>query len=534
MATSRVPALRLPIHVTRRPSRRLVVVAAVAVVLAIMTAGPAAPPPTGPADDKALDTWLDARLADAGYPGASVALLRGDGTVHLTVRGDADASGRPVTAATPFVIGSLAKSLTAMGILRLADDGRVALDAPATAYLPELRSADGPASNVTIRDLLDQTSGLPAQAIAIGAPPEPSTGPATPTTALAALARVHLAAVPGTQYAYSNANYVVLGATIEAVTGEPYATAMDDLVFGPLGMTHTTADHATAVAMGLGDAHRLWFGLASARPALWRSDLAPAGFIASTPTDLLRPIGMILAGGTMNGQPFLTPASIRALTTGTVPTGVGGGRYAMGWVDGDRDGVRTIAHAGSTTDMAAFQAIDPGSRDAIVVLADAQSAPFELLGKIDGIGYGALDLMAGRAPGGTLDAFYPTIDLVLLVLLVRWSWSLVRLGRETWRHETPSRSARGRVRRSLGFAFRAYLDVLVPVVILVRMPDLLGAGWPDLVRTDVGLVLAVVVALRLVDGGLRTAGWWRERSMASGVIASAPGTAAAPTASVAG
>ena len=121
--------------------------------------------------------------------------------------------------------------------------------------------------------------------------------------------------------------------------------------------------------------------------------------------------------GRPTAERFLSPAGVAALTTGAAPTGVGDARYAMGWVDTTHDGLRTIAHDGSTTDMAAVQVIAPASRDGVIVLADAQSIPYEVLGKIDMIGLGALDHMLGRQADGTLERFYPIVDVVLLVLL---------------------------------------------------------------------------------------------------------------------
>jgi CubicO group peptidase (beta-lactamase class C family) len=66
---------------------------------------------------------------------------------------------------TPFVIGSLSKGLTALAVLRLVDAGRIALDEPAVRYVPTFRTADAQASAaITVRQLLNQTSGLPASA----------------------------------------------------------------------------------------------------------------------------------------------------------------------------------------------------------------------------------------------------------------------------------------------------------------------------------------------------------------------------------
>ena len=60
-----------------------------------------------------------------------------------------------------------------------------------------------------------------------------------------------------------------------------------------------------------------------------------------------------------------------------------------------------------------------------------------------------------------------------------------------------------------GITFHGYLDLLVPLVLLLRAPDAFAAPWSVLVRTDIGLVLAVFIALRLTGGALRLTGWWR-------------------------
>ena len=489
--------------------------AAIAVVgaLALVNLAPSADGPLPPANDAAVDAYLDAEIADAGYPGASIAVIRDGQVEHLQAIGTADASDRPVTSETPFVIGSLSKSLTALGIMRLVDAGRVAVDAPVATYLPGFRTADAGAPPITIHQLLDHTSGLSPAAADL------SSAPTTLTGFVHALADVAPIAAPGASYAYANVNYVVLGAVIEAVTGQPYADAMETLVFEPLAMNHTAADLATARRLGLGDAHRMWFGLAVAQTPLFRADLVPAGFIVSTADDMAHPIEMLLAGGTYGGRPFLSAASVAAITTGAIRLPIGSGRYAMGWVDETRDGLRTVLHDGSTTDMAALQAFAPASRTGIVVLANAQGIPYELFGKLDAIGLGALDRMLGRQSNGTLEHFYPVLDVALLALLAFWLRGLARLARGAWRRE-PARGA-WRVRRIGAFVIRGYLDVIIPVLLVVRVPAVFSAPWGAMLRTDVGLVIAVFIVLRLTDGGLRVAGWWRHGGIRAQAGASA-------------
>ncbi|MFL5755624.1 MAG: serine hydrolase [Chloroflexota bacterium] len=245
--------------------------------------------------------------------------------------------------------------------------------------------------------------------------------------------------------------------------------------------------------------------MADTRRPLFREDFMPAGFVASTAEDMAKAIEMILANGVVSGRPFLSSASVAVLTTGTGPANVTGARYAMGWNEQDRDGVRTLVHDGSTTDMASFQGIVPAAGTGLVLLADAQSIPFELMGKIDFVGLGALDQMIGRAPRGTLDHFYPAVDAFLVILFGLMIRGLVLQVRKIGRGEQPRR--RGPVRRGSVLALWTYLDVFVPFAILTNGPLFLGADWSVLVRTDVGLVLALIAAIRIADGGLRLVGW---------------------------
>ncbi len=484
-----------------RSARVRIIVAAGVVALVVVNGMPAPGGIRAPADDHAIVAYLEAQVADAGYPGASVAIIRNGHLSRIDAIGTADSAGRPVTPDTPFVIGSLSKSLTALAILRLAGSGAIELDAPVARYLPGFRTASTDPTPITVRQALTHTSGLPGSAIGLSSAPSSIRGQ------VATLARITPLGAPGARYAYANANYVVLGAIIESVTSQTYPEAMQALVFGPLGMTHTTADPEAARRLGLGDAHRLWFGIPMASPPLLRADLAPAGFIASTAGDLARPIEMLLAGGTFDGARFLDPASVAALTTGVAPTGVGDARYAMGWVDTTRSGSRTISHDGSTTDMAAVQVVDPTSGDGVVLLADAQSIPYEVLGKVDMIGFGALDQMLGRQPDGTLEKFYPIVDLVLVVGLAMMIRGMFELARRVRQGGQPA--SHGRVRRLAGVAFHGYLDLIVPILLLVRVPVAFAAPWPILVRTDVGLVILVLAIARLATGTLRLAGWWR-------------------------
>jgi hypothetical protein len=357
--------------------------------------------------------------------------------------------------------------------------------------------ADPTASGaITVRQLLNQTSGIPTSA----GTAELSSPATTLDDQVRALRTVSLAAAPGAAFAYSNANYVVLGRLIELVSGQSFEAYLQDNVAGPLGMVHTTSTASTAKADGLGQSHRLWFGIADARQPLFREDLAPAGFVASSVDDMARVLEAELAGGRYGSSQIATPATVDELWTGSAPGGPTG-RYAMGWYDGSLDGERIVAHAGSTTDMASYQAVVPGRGLGVVILFNAQSVLYEELHKPDSIGLAAVAQLMGRESPGTLAMFYPVFDALVVLLLGLLVWNLLRLVRAPIapRSRPWPQTWRGR----LVLPVRLYLDLAVPFAILVGAPAFFGAGWAVLVRIDLGLVLAAIAVLRLLDGLIR-------------------------------
>lgn len=110
----------------------------------------------------AIDAYIASKMRWPRIPGLAVAIVKDDRIVYLKGYGEADSSGRPVTPQTPFILGSVTKSFTALAVMQLVEAGKVELDAPVQKYIPWFRVADANASSqITVRQLLYQTSGLP-------------------------------------------------------------------------------------------------------------------------------------------------------------------------------------------------------------------------------------------------------------------------------------------------------------------------------------------------------------------------------------
>jgi CubicO group peptidase (beta-lactamase class C family) len=195
--------------------------------------------------DPRIDKFAGASIKP-GSPGLAVLVVQKEQVVHEAGYGLADISaGIPITPKTLFHLGSVGKQFTALGIMLLVQDGKIAsYDDAVAKYIPALtRFGNG----VTIRRLLNHTAGMPShdnspidQAFsdaldAISSSPSNS----DEITALSKAGR--LTSTPGAKWNYSNTGYELLGALIERLSGQTYPAFMQQRIFGPAGMTHTFA-----------------------------------------------------------------------------------------------------------------------------------------------------------------------------------------------------------------------------------------------------------------------------------------------------
>lgn len=265
---------------------------------------------------------------------------------------------------TKFRLASVSKQFTAVALMLLNERGLVDLDAPVKAYL-----ADAPATwdQVTVRRLLTHTAGLPDFTRA----PEYETLKLQPTTAAALMKGFRdrpLDFQPGQGWAYSNANYVVATAVIEAVSGASYAAFVVDNLFAPLGMADSGYDSHDAIlprrASGYSPADE------GVRNADYVDMSAPqgAGGLYSTARDLLK-----WEQGLFGGR-LLNPASLRVLTT---PERNG---YAMGLAVKTEGGDVIVSHSGGIEGFNTFMARDLDDRLTVVVLGNLNGAAPEKIG----------------------------------------------------------------------------------------------------------------------------------------------------------
>lgn len=278
-----------------------------------------------------LQVFVDDAAA-AGYPGAVAVVGTGDGATTTCVSGHADLRRRhPMRADAIFRIYSMSKPLASVAALTLVEDGRLSLDAPVAALLPELATlqvlgADGrlraPARPVTLRHLLTHTAGFavdgPALAAREAAAPQRA---ADLAGFVQRLAQAPLAADPGTVFAYDGAATEVLSRLVEVASGQDFDRVLRTRLFVPLGMVDTgfevpAGQRHRVVDLVAGDAGALRLadtGSARSPGSRLNAYASGAGGLYSTAADYLRFATMLRDGGQYAGRRYLRAETVAAM-----------------------------------------------------------------------------------------------------------------------------------------------------------------------------------------------------------------------------
>lgn len=438
---------------------------AVGLVLAL------SPLPPAHAEPATFDAYLAGALHDTGLPGMSAVVTRGDRIVHAAGYGH-DSEGDPVTADTPMRVASLSKSFTALAVMTLVEDGRIALDEPVARQLPGFTMADPRYERVTVRHLLNQTSGFSDTTIDVTSLEEVS----SLAEYTAGLAGAALADDPGTRYRYCNVNFEVAARLVEVASGRGFAEYLRSEVFGPLGMARSAV---TAAEGRPADGYVSLFGVWLPRAELPAfNDSSGAGGVITTAADM----GRWLVSQTGNGVPLVSADGLRTTHTSSPVAD-----YAMGWAPDEE--LDVLVHSGNLFTYTAVQAIDPDTGYGFAVLANSASLQDDTYAVLRGLVAISRDRAPGEVGGGR-QVFELVLGVVapaalgLGVLGVRraGTWARRRAGTPTWR------------------VVARCVPVLLPAAVLAAYPDLVSVltggravTWAQLTYFPLPLTVTLVV-----------------------------------------
>lgn len=321
-----------------------------------------------------IDATVGEWLARTGAPSVSIAVVTGGELSYAKAYGAARLA--PRQAATPetrYAIDSISKEFTAAAILKLQEEGRLSLDDQVATYFPELAKPQP----VTIRQILSHTAGYrdywPQDYVTLE-----MGKPASVAAILETWARRPLDFAPGSDWQYSNTGFVVAGAIVEKVAGQPLVPYLKAKVFDPLHMTGVLdADQAPLPPADAGAYTR--FGDGPVRPAQKEGAgwLFGAGELAMTPSTLA------LWDISLMNRSLLKPASYDAFYESVKLTGGRDSNYSLGLGVRERDGRLLLSHSGGGSGFLSANVMWPGERAAVIAFTNSDwTDPGELAARI--------------------------------------------------------------------------------------------------------------------------------------------------------
>lgn len=293
--------------------------------------------------------YAERHVADYALPGMTLAVVDAEGFTGFIRIGWADVDRRePVKPAHLFQIGSISKSFVALVCNQLAQEGKIDLDSPVRRYLPEAPLPAKPV--VTVRNLINHDSGLPADA------------PAFP-----AHGKLWLGYGPGSHWSYSNTGYALLGKLIERVEGRPLGEVTQRRVLDPLGMSAAVPvirasdrpRHATGYAPLYED--RPYARGGALTTADWINSDDAAGCVSATAADMARYVRYVIELSRGQGGVLLSDPVARAYfdKASDAPAWAPKARYGNGWAIVDAEGRRLLQHTGGMVAFSSSMTIDP-------------------------------------------------------------------------------------------------------------------------------------------------------------------------------
>lgn len=318
-------------------------------------------------------TVLNEKTIEEG-PGAAVLIARGDTVLYRGARGMANVElGVELAPEQVFHIASVTKIFTAAFVLKLTEEGKLTLEDPLSAYLPDFPGG----ASISIRQLLNHTAGISDRAV-LSPDPAFRRRDVDMTTLVNEIGAQPLSFAPGTSQRYSNSGYILLGAVIEKITGHPWHVALSEQLLQPLGLHHTQYGGVLPIIPG----RVAGYTKDDASSVLTNSDYismsvpASAGALASTLDDLHLWIQALSSGQVISAaglRQMMTPADL----PGAPPANP----YGFGVYVWQVRGETLIGHTGQIDGFVSFVGFFPSHDIIVIALANDDTFDARTLGR---------------------------------------------------------------------------------------------------------------------------------------------------------
>jgi len=307
-------------------------------------------------DTNSIDGLLEKHIESSNIPGISAGVIKDNELIYKKAKGMVNDKEKLQTI-TPMFIGSLSKSITALGVMQLVEKDLISLNDPIQKYIPYFNVNDlNDRNNITVQKLLNHRSGL----INSNTLPD-TTNNSSLKERITQLSNTDIKVDNMQEFHYFNDNYNILGLLIEEVSGKPYSTYIKDNIFKPLEMSNTTAEYKQIIDQDvIGYTNFFGFSIKRNREVV-KYDI-PSGYILSNLEDMVKYLSFLIKGN----PDILSEESLEKMNT-TIEDS----NYAMGWYVKNNNGQKVVEHSGSL----------PGFNSQITIIPEENSGFVYILNK---------------------------------------------------------------------------------------------------------------------------------------------------------
>ena len=359
---------------------------------------------------ESIQEYLDRVYGSARIPGMSVVVVTGTKKAIYNYGYSNLAGKEKVANTTIFELGSCSKAFTALAVYRLAEGGAICVDSPVSAYIPGFNvKYKGKAASITLRQLLNQSSGIPWNTIA-GIPATDQRDALEET--VKGVLGIELKRAPGREFGYATINYDILALVIEKVTGRPFEKYFQQAVLAPLHLEHTSMGFPVD-GSALSRGYKIgFFKPIEYKAPVYRGNYA-AGYVLSDASDM----GQWLRYQMGIDSSVLSSAIELSHRRDESVAPADNKWYASGWF-ASLNGDNLLFHGGINPNFTSFVGFDPKQKCGVAVLANSNSPYTEIIGR------NILRLLAGKGVANDLvadentDRAFSTISILLFIYIL--------------------------------------------------------------------------------------------------------------------
>ena len=322
----------------------------------------------------AIERETDERRNKLGIPGMSLVIVKDGKVIFSKGLGYKDFEKKvAVTPDTQFAIGSATKAFTALSVLMSIDEGKLTLDDSPKKYLPYFKmQAPETDKNITVRDLMDHSSGLNRTDLAM------ITGKLNRAELIQAVGQAKPMAKLREKFFYQNIMFTAAGEIVSTVQKTPWELFVPKRIFTPLGMKNSTMsmkDMEKAKDFSFGYEYN--FDTKETRRLPFRDidEVAPAGSINSSANDMAKWLQFVLAGGQAGSKRLVSEAGYQEwLKPQMKMTPNGKISYGLGWFLQEWNGMKVVQHGGNIDGFNSLVAMIPEKKLGFVMLTNVSGS----------------------------------------------------------------------------------------------------------------------------------------------------------------